>query len=250
MKKHLVIMMMVFCLPGIGLAQWKSKKMNLPQSFEGLQSLSTENPFSDADKSNPAIHFHPSFCTVINTPVQKNHALYDELSEDIGFIELIQFNIPDKPEQQFSILFDWGMSADPCFRIYKIGKEQSNYQFIEAIGGLQLFFPGNGYIYSEGHTNNHFNKKYKFRFNGKELQEVEQAFYYVGIRTKTQKPIVLYSDTSQNKAVAGLPAASEIEILLNKEQWYLIKTSFGLLGWFRFDGYRCEEIEELWFAGD
>ena len=92
---------------------------------------------------------------------------------------------------------------------------------------------------------------HKWKFDGVEFVEVDQAFYYVGLKTKNTEPITLYSDEKLTKEIAHLPANAEIEVVLYNDKKYLIKTSFGLLGWFYFgnSSLRCYEIPDIWFAG-
>ena len=85
-----------------------------------------------------------------------------------------------------------------------------------------------------------FNLRRKYSFDGKVFQEVQQPFLYVGIQTKVQdvngeqdqKGLTLYTDKTKTNKVAILPIGSDIEVLLHeKPDWYLVRSSFGLVGW-------------------
>ena len=95
-------------------------------------------------------------------------------------------------------------------------------------------------IYAEGWSNTMFNLRRKYSFDGKAFQEVQQPFLYVGIQTKVQdvngekdqKGLTLYADKTKTNKVAILPIGSDIEVLLHeKTDWYLVRSSFGLVGW-------------------
>lgn len=84
--------------------------------------------------------------------------------------------------------------------------------------------------------------------------EVSQPLYYVGQKTKTLKSITLSQTFKQLKPVAHLPANSSVEIIAaeakDSAHYFLIKTAFGLLGWWKLDSVYSQSIENLYFAGD
>jgi len=62
--------------------------------------------------------------------------------------------------------------------------------------------------------------------------------------------VQLYSDKTKQKTVAVLAEGSEIEILITEdEQWYLARTSFGLVDWIHVNG-ELHTPYGLYFAGD
>ena len=63
------------------------------------------------------------------------------------------------------------------------------------------------------------------------LIEVEQVADYIWVKTKTQEVITLYADKNKKKKAAVLPANYNVEILIEENGWFLIKTPFGLTGW-------------------
>ena len=115
-----------------------------------------------------------------------------------------------------------------------------------------LIIPGNGSIYISGHTDNMFDTRKKFIYDGNKFNELIQPFYYVGLETFTIKPITLFSDTTLSNPVASLPENSEIEVLINRNDLYLIRTSFGLTGWLKIGPVSPDysPIKGLYFAGD
>lgn len=168
-------------------------------------------------------------------------------SEEIGFVEIAK-----DQESKILMKFSNGMSDDPNFVFYK--KEFDKLKYLFSIDGQQIFIPGNGFIYVSGIANNVFDKKMKYKFVDDKIQEVNQAFYYVGLQTKTLKEIKLFSDKERLKHLATLPKKSNIEVVASDftgdDQFYLIKSSFGLLGWWKMDNWNSKEIENLYFRGD
>ncbi|MBN2892127.1 MAG: hypothetical protein JXL97_09685 [Bacteroidales bacterium] len=148
-----------------------------------------------------------------------------------------------------------GPSGDPAFEFYRYGSNKElEYQF--SLAGVEIFVPGNGFMYTTGHTNNMFDKHKKFEFDGASVNEVAQPFYAVGMKTKTLKNIQLYSDYNCTQKLAVVGANSNIEIVAAEYsdfcRKYLIKTPFGLMGWWELDREypMSEEIEGLFYAGD
>ena len=153
--------------------------------------------------------------------------------------------------EKYLVFYTPGMSADPAFYIFNKSNPDSA---IIGIGALHLYITSNGFFYIDGHTNNTFNTRQKFRIQKDEVKEVRQPFYYVGLKSKTKIPLTLYSDENMTKEVAKLSAGSSIEVLLADPAEYfryLVKTSFGLVGWVEFEMvYLDDQIEGLFFKGD
>ena len=119
-----------------------------------------------------------------------------------------------------------------------------------------LYIPKGTSLYAEGWTNSMFNLRRKFSYDGKGWKEVKQPFYYVGLKSKVKKVgeqthLQVYADKNKNKKVAVLPVGSDIEVLLcDEKDWYLIRSSFGLVGWvFVAEGLYDTQIG-VRFAGD
>jgi len=183
------------------------------------------------------------------TATDVNFDNYDEPVYPVAFVKISQ-----NQNQYFLVCYTDGPSGDPAYEFYFIDKNESEYIF--TIAGSEIFIPGNGYLYVSGHTNNMFNKHKKFKFTGAGVEEVAQPFYYVGMQTKTITNIQLYSDYSCTQKLAVVGADSNIEIVAAEfddlSQKYLIKTPFGLLGWWILDQEypKSEEIEGLFYSGD
>ena len=151
--------------------------------------------------------------------------------------------------------FSNGLSDDPGFlisRINETGKKKLGVEF-----GINLIIPGNKYLYISGHTNNYYNQRKKFVIENDSLIEINQAFYYVGLKSKTNIKIIIHKDTTFKDTVATLPKNTSVEVILdNGKNYYLIKTPFGLLGWANLDPYDVMKdsyfqfIKGLFYRGD
>lgn len=102
-----------------------------------------------------------------------------------------------------------------------------------------------------------FNERRKYTYNGKQFVEVKQPYLYVGLKTTVKPlgseaaPLVLYADKSQQTRVATLPVGTEIEVLLQESsEWYLVRTSFGLVGWTKVTMGAYDTQIGIRFAGD
>lgn len=206
-----------------------------PGSFEHLKKITIEENWD-------VYAFLPSNFIVDVNSVDDNLD-----NKRIGFVE-----IGKGQESEILMKFSYGMSDDPSFEFYK--KESDKLIHLFSIEGQQIFIPGNGFIYVSGIANNAFDKKIKYKFVANEIHEVDQALYYVGLQTRTIKQVKLFSDKAQLKLLATLPKNTPIEVVASEFteecQFYLVKSSFGLLGWWKMDNWNSKEIENLFFRGD
>jgi hypothetical protein len=143
---------------------------------------------------------------------------------------LLKTKIDRHTKAVYLIKFDYGPSEDPSFTIFLIDDTGSE-QLIGNIPAEELVIPGNGYVYSAGKANQLYDKRQKFRVNEKGISEIKQAAYYIGLKTQTNKPITLWADKNKSERTAVLPANYDIEVLIEQENWFLIRTAFGLSGW-------------------
>ncbi len=100
---------------------------------------------------------------------------------------------------------------------------------------LEVFIPGNGAFYASGHTNSTFNKRQKFGFDGTKLVESRQPYLYLGLNSKALRELVIYPDRSSADKTKGTPLAvivkgSALTVLINEGDFYLLKSTFGLVG--------------------
>ena len=157
-------------------------------------------------------------------------------------------------ERPALLTFNPGPSGDPVFIITDI---KTNKRLLDVAGDI-LYMTNKKTVYVEGSSNNMFNHRRKYTFDGKRYTEVKQPYYYVGLKTTVQRvdpkkatSITLYQDKSKKKSVAVLPEGSEIEILLSDDpKWYLVRSSFGLVGWVEINEYAYKTPIGLHFNGD
>ncbi|MFT5668269.1 MAG: hypothetical protein ACI9DK_002469 [Vicingaceae bacterium] len=143
-------------------------------------------------------------------------------------------------------------SDDPTFIAVKNGKV-----VLEASGNI-LHLKGK-ILYIEGIGNSYFNKKRKFSFIDNLFKEVNQPFYDISVKGTLNFPIDIYESESFSNRVASLPKGYQIEIVLGKTggeyddlETILIKSEFGLIGWFNFKDISFGEqlIDGFYFHGD
>lgn len=158
----------------------------------------------------------------------------------------------DNTNKKYAIVY--GYCPEPQFHIYDPNDLSTYYG---RVTGEQLYITGTGSLYTSGHVNSYFNARRKYAFEENNMAEVKQPNYYVGLTTKTLKPLTLYATEELKERVAGLPANYNIEVLLAKSTYernglYLIRTSFGLTGWTRIQGgqYQSIDVEGIFWNGD
>ncbi|HTO35730.1 MAG TPA: hypothetical protein VLZ72_05800 [Flavobacterium sp.] len=211
----------------------------VPESFAHLKQILIEQD------SNVFAFIHKDF--------KEKFSLTEEFENENRVEEFIGIVKPDElTKDEYLLSFTMAPSADHAFSFFKKNGDKYDYSF--SILGKQIFIPGNGFIYVSGHTNNWFNKRRKYKIQEGEISEIEQPHYYVGLKSVTIRPIVLYSDKNENNEVAHLPSNSRVEVVAsesqNNQEYFLIKTSFGLLGWWKLDHFYEPAINGLFFNGD
>ncbi len=134
--------------------------------------------------------------------------------EYIGSYPIVFVKISENSEELLLCYTD-GPSGDPAFEFYRYKSNQDSELLFE-LAGTEIYVPGNGAIYTAGHTNNMFFQRKKFIFYNNSVTEVPQAYYYVGLKTKTLKSIQLYSDYECKIKLAVVSADSEVEVLVSE----------------------------------
>lgn len=112
-------------------------------------------------------------------------------------------------------------------------------------------FTGHGIIYAQSWTCSFMIRK-KFALNSKtrQIEEIRQPMYYIGKSFKAEKSFPVFLSPTDTSIVANVEPKSQVLIIAvafqpvkqkttdpNKyetfEQWYLVKTHSGLMGWVR-----------------
>lgn len=165
---------------------------------------------------------------------------------------------------KLALACDSGPSNDPSCRLLTKFDDPASVIF-ESAGNDFAFLPS-AEIYVFGDTDQLYDHRRLFRFDGKRFNEVAQPFRYVGVEGKTKAPLVLTAargaKTSDAKQILiTLTTGSPVTILLNvageddefgQNSDYLVRTREGLVGWAHIptqpDGTTI--VEGLRFAGD
>jgi hypothetical protein len=162
---------------------------------------------------------------------------------------------------RLAVACDSGPSNDPSCRLLPKFDDPASAIF-ESAGNDFVFLP-TAEIYVFGDTDQLYNHRRLFRFDGKRFSEVAQPFRYVGIEGRTKAPLALTAVRGgEAKAiVVTLARDTLLTILLNvageddengQNPDYLVRTREGLVGWAHIptqpDGTTI--VEGLRFAGD
>lgn len=232
------IMKRTITLIGLLLLSGKLLASDLPQTFKELESLYV---------GRAGVIYNPLHTEVINKE-------FTEEESGIEVTRAIRTRIDARQKTSYIVDYDEGVSVDPAFTIYKEGDK--GLIKIGTFNGLELVIPGNGNIYISGHTNNMFNMRLKYQLAGDSFIEVKQPYYYVGADSVTKADITLYESPGSGAVVALLTKETKITVLLNKGKYYLIKTPFGLTGWYHMKHeypigvHDKSELEGIYFNGD
>lgn len=204
------------------------------QSFDDLSVMHVK------EFDSITIRYDEGLTEIINKPIENER----------GIKALVTRLIKDSPTL-YLVTFDPGPSGDPEFIISEIRENKG--QKLISLRGEELIIPGNGVLYTSGSADMMFETRKKFLLHDGVIKEVKQPFYYVGLKTKLKRSIDLFSEPTNKQIIAHLPEGSRVEVLINKENDYLIKTPFGLVGWLKInDGEQCgsELVEGICFHGD
>ena len=205
------------------------------------------------------VHYDKTLAKIVNTKrnkFPKEHPLFASNSFEESDIVVLKLKFQSSElTNDYFLVFSYGPSCDPGFYLI----DSSNKKSIGSTSGLEIYIPGGNSIYTNGHINTTFNTRRKYSLIDGKFQEIKPEFYYVGLKTKTLKPITLYTDEYLTTQLAYLPADYNIEVVAAKQTAeyankikYLIKTEVGLLGWSTIEttAFRSIQVEGIMFLGD
>jgi hypothetical protein len=193
-----------------------------------------------------------NFYTCYNPKVIKSVSV-ESLGEEMSFIEeayVMQSPFNAKEKFLVTISMEGSDMVTGCFQHYnETSKEIGEMLGCVEMGnsGRKLYLRGGKNLYAQqGHFKKQSSHKYQLTKNNG-IKEVKQPFMYLGIKTKVSLPspeycgpykgpktLALYQKKNQkSEKIAVLPVGYEIEVLLQDGKWYLVKSSFGLVGWAR-----------------
>lgn len=208
-------------------------------SFPGLKSLAVPE---DLTPYPGKLSYDPALTKVLDE---------DMVMED-GVPEahrLVSTRIDRETETRYIIDFDSGPSADPAFVV----TDEKTGAVLGSIGGESLIIPGNGFLYVSGRANNLHQAQAKYTIRDGKLVEIEQPFSYVGLKSKAKVPLKLLAKKDGGEVIANVPEGESLEVVLRDGEHLLIKTNFGLLGWWKANTSVMAdnaEIEGIYYAGD
>lgn len=228
----------------------ETNNQNAPDKKEAFDYLTTLKLEDEV-----LIKYDPRITEVFNTELGKlpsdDPFHYSSNEPPAHDIKLLTTKIDKNSDNKFCVVFSWGPSFDPEFKIYE---ESDPKNAIFRIQAKKLYINGSSSVYSEGHTNNFYNHRKKYSFKNGQFTEVAQPFYYVGLNTESSAPLTIWQSPQMQKEVARIPANYPIEVLVNQEgsNMYLVKTDFGLTGWVELKGMMRGQtnIKGLFYAGD
>lgn len=223
----------------LGVAAQAGKQAPIP--FQGLRT----QVIHAGGSSTQQVSFDPALTKVLN---ERLEAEYN--TQGIGGIDMTRVlitRVNRTSRIQHFVYFDPGASNDPAF----ILAEEATEKPIGSIDADHLLIPGNGFIYAIGRTNKLHSERRKFAIHDGKLEEIKQPFLFVGLESKANVPITLTLEKEGGGSVASIPKGERLFVVLSDGDHMLIKTSFGLLGWFKTSASRdAPEIEGIYFDGD
>lgn len=226
---------------------------SIKNGFPGLKMYQSKN-------SMAFLAYNPEVTKVIDKELgelEKTHLLFplkDTLFEEDVLV--LETKIDRKDDESYYVVYSEFPSGDPHFCFVKVG---GPLDYWNDISGTAIAIPANGFIYGASRYDANFTERRKYKYDKAGFHEVQQPYYYVGLKTRTVVPIILYSDQKTNQQIAELPSGTEIEVLLtdNKRVFekgicYLVKTPFGLLGWVWVEEkqLQADVIEGISYWGD
>ncbi len=162
-----------------------------------------------------------------------------DMVEDMRVVDI------DKKDQFKEIaVYTSGPSDDFAYALFWY--DGKHIHKVAQIGG-SLTFQGNGIVINRNFVGFWVAvDKYVLNSKTRTLNLVPQEFYYVGENAKVIKSFPIYMEKKSSTVLAQLRPDSKLVILLTYpsarsndifDEWYLIKTESGLLGWARLGSF-------------
>ena len=174
---------------------------------------------------------------------------YKKFYDEAGVTMAYPFDVKLKADQDYLVVrCDSGGSNDPqCVFSASQDPEQEGV----AIPGLLFVIPGDGCVYSAGHTNNMFPARALHCRKDGALQPVAQPFSYAGLQSKASRTLTLYADKQKSGIVTTVAPGAFVEVVLQEGDLFLLRDGFGLTGWAALEqGQQATDIEGFFYNGD
>lgn len=236
------VALLLVCLAALALPAWRAIPAQAAESAG--QTLTVWDQKIEFPAETIRVRYDKALATLVNEPFDPGAGW--------NLTKVVTTTLKAGAEETILVVFDPGPSADPNFQVYR-GTNVGEDNYLGSMNGIELSIPGDGFLYVSGHTNTTFNQRRKYQITGHGMEEVVQPFYYVGLQSKTLKPVTLTSEVDGGAEVAALPEGAPVEILLNKDDnRYLVRTQDGLVGWFTEELTTQDPVhfEGLYFRGD
>jgi hypothetical protein len=152
-------------------------------------------------------------------------------------------------DQDYLVLrCDSGGSNDPqCVLSASQNPEQPGV----AIPGTLFVIPGDGCVYSAGHTNTMFSTRALHCRKEGMLQPIAQPFSYAGFQAKALRKLSLYADKQKSGIVTTIAPGAFVEVVLQDGDFFLLRDRFGLTGWAALEqSQQATDIEGFFYNGD
>ena len=179
-----------------------------------------------------------------------DEAKYQKFYEEAGVYMAYPLDVKLRPgDKDYLVLrCDSGGSDDPeCVLSASPDPEQPGVQ----IPGTLFVIPGDGCVYSGGHSNGMFFARALHCLKEGKLQPVAQPYAYAGFRSKALRPLTLYADQRKSGIVTRIEAGGFVEVVLQDGDLFLLRDRFGLTGWAALEqNQQPTDIEGFFFHGD
>jgi hypothetical protein len=176
-------------------------------------------------------------------------ATYKKFYDDAGVNMAYPLDVKLKADQDFLVVrCDSGGSNDPqCVFSASQNPEMEGV----AIPGVLFVIPGDGCIYSNGHTDNMFAARAIHCLRDGKLQQIAQPFNYAGLKSKALRKLTLYADKQKSGIVTTIEPGAFVEVLLQDGDFFLLRDAFGLLGWAALEqSQQATDIDGFFYNGD
>jgi hypothetical protein len=120
-----------------------------------------------------------------------------------------------------------------------------------SIPGTMFFIPGDGCVYSGGHTNSMFDARALTCRKDGTLHAITQPFSYAGFQSKALRKLTLYADKQKSGIVTTIAPGGFVEVVLQDGNFFLLRNAFGLTGWTALEiSQQATDIEGFFYNGD
>ena len=180
----------------------------------------------------------------------QDEAKYQKFYEEAGVYMVYPLDVKlEADDKDYLVLrCDSGGSNDPqCVLSASQDPDTPGVQ----ISGTLFVIPGDGCVYSGGHTNNMFSARaLHCRKNG-ELQPLTQPFSYAGFQSKALRKLTLYADKQKSGIVTTIAPGGFVEVVLQDDRLFLLRNRFGLTGWAELEqAQQPTDIDGFFYNGD